>query len=420
MSKLLTPSRTVGSFWGSNLEGDKVRMFLKNGTYCIFLENDTHIFGICYGGSHFSRIRREKEKKETTENGFPTMTTLEKMIIIPVDALLGFKSCGQSVSSVKGCGKRSLPGVGDGPKDKRQKMDKGHISSQSAKHACNVGGNDHKTSPLELTLLHKSSMSADEKQKLREQLLEVSRGNVPPCLRGFLKEIGVNCRNEEGRIELNMDAFAEEILLKFKRIVRFLGARAAKGDKEDCVELQQEKDRLEKQQREKARKDDQIRVATVTSRKSAEAELKKQHEQERKAARLALQQIEKTVEFDENFDQVLKDFQTLSQCPLTEQYRGFEGGPETILELIECGRCGNPWDDSVEDEENKKREQEKAELKKQQERERKAARLALEQIEKTVEFEDNFQVMKDFYALIQCYPNNTTAEVEEGEILTED
>lgn len=71
-------------------------------------------------------------------------------------------------------------------------------------------------------------MSADEKQKLREQLLEVSRGNVPPCLRGFLKEIGVNCRNEEGRIELDMDAFAEEILLKFKRIVRFLGARAAK------------------------------------------------------------------------------------------------------------------------------------------------------------------------------------------------
>ncbi|KAI8528944.1 hypothetical protein RHMOL_Rhmol12G0187300 [Rhododendron molle] len=348
------------------------------------------------------------------------MTIMEKIVIIPVDALLGFKSCGQSVSSVKGCRKRSLPGIGDGPKEKRQKMDKGHTSSQVAKNECNMGGTDHKTSPLELTLLHKNLMSADEKQKLREQLLEISKGNVPPCLRGLLKEIGVNCRNEEGRIELNVDGFSEEIWLKLKRFVRFLGARAAKGDKEDCVELQQEKDGLEKQQREKTRKDDQIRVATVASRKSAEADLKRQLEQERKAARLALQQIEKTVEFDDNFDQVLKDFQTLSRCPLTEQYRGFEGGPETILELIERCHRGNPWDDSVEDEENKKREQEKDELKKQRERERKAARLALEQIEKTVEFDDNFQVTKDFYELIQCYPNHTMAEVEEGEILTED
>ncbi|KAI8528940.1 hypothetical protein RHMOL_Rhmol12G0186900 [Rhododendron molle] len=79
-------------------------------------------------------------------------------------------------------------------------------------------------------------------------------------------------------------------------------------------------------------------------------------------------------------------------------------------------------DDEVDDddEENKKREQENDELKKQRERERKAARLALEQIEKTVEFDDNFQVTKDFYELIQCYPNHTMAEVEEGEILTED
>ncbi|KAI8528942.1 hypothetical protein RHMOL_Rhmol12G0187100 [Rhododendron molle] len=231
------------------------------------------------------------------------MTIMEKIVIIPVDALLGFKSCGQSVSSVKGCRKRSLPGIGDGPKEKRQKMDKGHISTQSAKNECNMGGTDHKTSPLELTLLHKSLMSAGEKQKLREQVLEISKGNVPPCLRGLLKEIGVNCPNEEGRIELNMDAFAEEILLKLKRFVRFLGARAAKGDKEDCVELQQEKDRLEKQQCEKVRKDNKIRVATVASRKSAEAELKRQLEQERKAAQLALQQIEKTVEFDDNFDQ---------------------------------------------------------------------------------------------------------------------
>lgn len=44
----------------------------------------------------------------------------------------------------------------------------------------------------------------------------------------------------------------------------------------------------------------------------------------------------------------------------------------------------------------------------------------LMQIVKTVEFNDNLQTMKDFYTLIQCCPNNTTTEVEEGGILTED
>lgn len=71
---------------------------------------------------------------------FYKMSILENIIIVPIDALLGFKSCGQSMSSVKGCRKRSLPGVGDGPKEKRQKMD-----HQNAKNECNMG---------ELTIKH--------------------------------------------------------------------------------------------------------------------------------------------------------------------------------------------------------------------------------------------------------------------------
>ncbi|KAF7124068.1 hypothetical protein RHSIM_Rhsim12G0152400 [Rhododendron simsii] len=284
-------------------------------------------------------------------------------------------------SSVEGRHKRGLPGVGYGPEEKRRKsvrdameqcssvlkklmstapsgrkcleakwnrgckkMDEGRLSSQSAKNTCKLGENGHEASPLRLGFLPECLMSADEKQKLRKQLLEVSRGNVPPCLRSFLKEIGVNCREKEGRIELDMDAFAEEILLKLKRIVRFV------GDKVDPLKLQQEKGRLEKQQRdgdfltEKSRKDGQIRAVTVASAEATlkkkreqerETELKKQRERERKAARLELQQVEKTIEFDDNF-QVLEDFQRLTQCSLSEQYCGFQGGPETILELIEC------------------------------------------------------------------------------------
>lgn len=59
-----------------------------------------------------------------------------------------------------------------------------------------------------------------------------------------------------------------------------------------------------------------------------------------------MQQVEKTTAFDDNF-QVLKDFQRLTQCPLSEQYCGFQGGPETILELIEC--C-HPREDYIKDE----------------------------------------------------------------------
>lgn len=115
-----------------------------------------------------------------------------------------------------------------------KKMDEGRISSQSAKNTFNLGENGHEASPLELGFLPESLMSADEKQKLRKQLVEVSRGNVPPCLRSFLKEIGVNCREKEGRIELDMDAFAEEILLKLKRIVILV------GDKVDPLKLQED------------------------------------------------------------------------------------------------------------------------------------------------------------------------------------
>ncbi|KAE9453824.1 hypothetical protein C3L33_14282, partial [Rhododendron williamsianum] len=213
--------------------------------------------------------------------------------------------------SMMGCRKRGLPGVGYRPEEKRRKSIR-----DAMEHYENRFVMQWNTSPLELSFLPESLMSADEKQKLRKQLLEVSRGNVPPYLRGFHKEIGVNCREREGRIELDMDAFAEEILLKLKRIVRLV------GDKVDPLKLQQEKGRLEKQQREddfltaeKARKDGQVRAAIVASAEAAlkkkreqerETELKRQQERERKAARLALQQVEKTIAFDDNF-QVLKD-----------------------------------------------------------------------------------------------------------------
>ena len=71
-------------------------------------------------------------------------------------------------------------------------------------------------------------MSVEEKEKLREQILEVSKGKIPPHLQGLLKKLGFNRLREE-KIELDIDAFAEETLMQLKEIIRsFIGARAAK------------------------------------------------------------------------------------------------------------------------------------------------------------------------------------------------
>ncbi|KAF5181128.1 Transcription factor gte11 [Thalictrum thalictroides] len=83
------------------------------------------------------------------------------------------------------------------------------------------------------------------------------------------------------------------------------------GGKSDPVKLKQEKERLEKQQREeKARIEAQIRAAEAASRMREEMELKMQREREREAARIALQKMERTVEIYENLD-ILKDLEML-------------------------------------------------------------------------------------------------------------
>ncbi|XAR66637.1 hypothetical protein NMG60_11012929 [Bertholletia excelsa] len=84
------------------------------------------------------------------------------------------------------------------------------------------------------------------------------------------------------------------------------------GDNTDPMRLKQEKERLEKQQREEqARIEAQIKEAEAASRLRAESELKMQREREREAARLALQKMERTVEIDCNLD-ALKALEMLS------------------------------------------------------------------------------------------------------------
>ncbi|KAJ4981695.1 hypothetical protein NE237_032532 [Protea cynaroides] len=119
------------------------------------------------------------------------------------------------------------------------------------------------------------------------------------------------------------------------------------GEKADPAKMQQEKERLERKQREeKARLEAQIRAAEVASRLRAEAELKMQREREREAARIALQKMEKTVEINEN-QEILKDLEMFGGYSQLDQLDNealggdIADGLEVILGSLEGGRNGN-------------------------------------------------------------------------------
>ncbi|XP_042483859.1 transcription factor GTE9-like [Macadamia integrifolia] len=119
------------------------------------------------------------------------------------------------------------------------------------------------------------------------------------------------------------------------------------GEKADPAKMQQDRERLERKQREeKARLEAQIRAAEVESRLRAEAELKMQREREREAARIALQKMEKTVEINEN-QEILKDLEMFGGYSLLNQldHEALGGviadGFEVMLGSLEGGYHGN-------------------------------------------------------------------------------
>lgn len=88
-------------------------------------------------------------------------------------------------------------------------------------------------------------------------------------------------------------------------------------DKVDSSKAQQERERLEKmQQQEKAKIEAEVRAAEAAARIKAEAELKERREKEREAARIALQQVEKSVELEQNLE-ILRELETLCGCCLS-------------------------------------------------------------------------------------------------------
>ncbi|KAE9602931.1 hypothetical protein Lal_00049956 [Lupinus albus] len=91
------------------------------------------------------------------------------------------------------------------------------------------------------------------------------------------------------------------------------------GDKSDPLKMRLEKERLERIQREeRARIEAQIKAAELAARMKAEEEYKKRIEEEREAARVALQKMERSVEIENNLE-CLKELEMLSGCKLCYQ-----------------------------------------------------------------------------------------------------
>ncbi|KAK3432846.1 hypothetical protein EUGRSUZ_D00352 [Eucalyptus grandis] len=114
-------------------------------------------------------------------------------------------------------------------------------------------------------------------------------------------------------------------------------------DKADPVKMQQEKERLERRQREeKARIEAQIRAAEAAEKMRAEAEARKQRERDREAARIALQKMEKTVDFEENLE-IFKELEMLSGCSGSSPHLGdIDDGSEVLSGVFDGAHYRNP------------------------------------------------------------------------------
>ncbi|KAL3376972.1 hypothetical protein AABB24_003410 [Solanum stoloniferum] len=102
-------------------------------------------------------------------------------------------------------------------------------------------------------------------------------------------------------------------------------------DKADLHRMQLERAQLEKQQlEEKARIEAELKAAEVASRRKAEADLKLQRERQREAARIALQKMERTVEFEDNL-KILRDLEKLCKCCSEAENLSGNGDGFTII-----------------------------------------------------------------------------------------
>ncbi|XVF23561.1 hypothetical protein REPUB_Repub13aG0049200 [Reevesia pubescens] len=175
------------------------------------------------------------------------------------------------------------------------------------------------------------------------------------------------------------------------------------GDKAEPMKMQQEKEKLERRLREEKT----MVEAHIRAAEAAEVELKKQREKEREAARIAFQKMENTAGIELNLE-IVKELDILSGYSLSR------GNPLHQLGLFLKDEA-DPMKMQREKEKLERRlREEKAmveahirvaeaaakpkadvEVKAQLEKEREAARIALQKMENTAGIELNLEIVKE-------------------------
>ncbi|KAJ1701005.1 hypothetical protein LUZ63_000784 [Rhynchospora breviuscula] len=127
------------------------------------------------------------------------------------------------------------------------------------------------------------------------------------------------------------------------------------GKKVDPIKLQLEREKLErKQQEERVKLEAKVRAAQAAARMKAEADRKLKREKDREAARLALQQVKKTVDLDNS--ELLKELESLN-CSWTWHRRNSVNmacGIEAVLNPLEKLGLFIKYDDDDMDDEDLK------------------------------------------------------------------
>lgn len=287
--------------------------------------------------------------------------------------------------------------------------------SGSAEQNCllNPNGRDfdpniscHRKDPLQANLMRaKKLMRMEEKQKLKEELSELLRGKVIDTMQSILQKFGVAMRGKEN-LKVEIETLDDETLWELKRALKAaLDARAGKAESAEVTHVLSGKtshkdieppgnsvdskhescgSSLNKEIGSPSSDHSSCATATTGCTSLGDAQLSPT-----KALRAAMlrsrfaETIFKANHKDDVVDplKLQREKERLQKQQLAEKAR--------IEEQIKA----------VEESTRLKAE---VELKLQREKEREAARIALEKMERTVDLDDNLKILKDLEGLCRC------------------
>ncbi|KAL7211534.1 hypothetical protein ACSBR2_014405 [Camellia fascicularis] len=332
-----------------------------------------------------------------------------------------------------------------------------HTSSERAKNTNSPEQTDRGTSSVHVSLLPKRLMPAEVKQKLKKQLLEVSREKMSPHLQGFLKKIGFKQR--DGRIDMDIDAFDDETLWELKRNIGLhLGATAVKAESAMKTEttgqqslgkiihkgLSSERS-LGQDHFNASRKDCEAKSLSASQMSKSDPDSDgalSALDEEQFCSSPQLSTVATTATSEEGLspliDIQLSPKKALRAAMLKTRFADtiLKAKRKTLLDHVDKADVVKMQQEKERLEIQQRKERARieaqiqaaeaasriraeAEMKTQREREREAARLALQKMEKTVEIDNNLESLKDLEMLSRCSLSDNLHGFRIGNLLEE-